>query len=241
MNIGGQHIEFDDQYAQWKHWHGSSAFVSQRKDAKYFRGQFAGITMAGARVLDIGFGNGTFLAWAKSEGAQISGTELNSHSVRLGADKGFDVHLGAVDEIAALDSERFDLIVMIDVLEHLPGESLVRTLRWIIAHLSDEGMCLARVPNAASPFGLLIQDSDVTHCQRLSCDAFRQLAPVYGYEVISCGNQYRSWAGGFPAFRQLIQRTLRRAAEAFIRFVLEVRTAPLDMNIVVRLRRVRCT
>ncbi len=229
---------FDDEYAHWKHWHGSGAFTYKRKDAKYFMGQFQSLNLNGARVLEIGFGNGTFLAWAKHQGAKVSGTELNSHSVRLGADLGFDVHLGKVDNIPAIDADRFDLIVLIDVMEHLSNPDLERTLRWVVAHLSERGLCLARVPNEASPFGLVVQNSDATHCQNLSCEIFRQLAPVYGYEVIECRNQYRSWASGVPALRQFIQRGLRRLTESYFRFILEMRSGPLDMNIVVRFRRV---
>ncbi len=207
------------------------------KDAKYFRGQFAATPLGGKRVLEIGFGNGTFLAWANEQGARVSGTELNAHSVRLGRERGFDVHQGRVGEIAALEGERFDLIALIDVLEHLPDGDLASTLRWIVGHLAEDGVCVARVPNAASPFGLVVQHGDATHRQALSCEVFRQLAPIYGFEVAACANQYRSWAGGAPAVRQLVQRTLRRLSESFIRFVLELRDTPLDMNIVVVLRR----
>lgn len=229
-------MDFDADYAAWKSWHSAGAFRFSRKDAKYFRGQFAHAPVAGARVLEIGFGNGAFLAWAAGEAARVSGTELNPNSVRLGAEKGFDVHCGKVDEIAALAGARFDLVVLIDVLEHLPDEDLARTLRWIVAHLSETGLCVARFPNAASPFGLPIQNGDATHCQWLSCEKMRQLAARHGFEVVSCANQYRSWAGGLPGLRQVVQRGLRLLAERFLRFILELREGPMDMNVVVTFR-----
>ncbi len=230
-------MDFDADYAAWKSWHSASAFRFSRKDAKYFRGQFAHVRVKGARVLEIGFGNGAFLAWAKAEATEVVGTELIPNLVRLGTDQGFDVHCGKVDEITALAGERFDLIVLIDVLEHLPDEDLARTLRWIVDHLSDEGVCVARFPNGASPFGLPIQNGDTTHCQWLSHEKMRQLSTRHGFEVVSCRNQYRSWAGGLPGVRQVVQRAMRALTEKFIRFILELREGPMDMNVVVTFRR----
>lgn len=230
-------MDFDADYAAWKSWHARGAFTFARKDAKYFRGQFAGITLHGARVLEIGFGNGVFLAWAAAQNTRASGTELNPHSVQLGAERGFDVYCGTIDAIPALAAERFDLIVLIDVLEHLPDPDLRSTLDWIVAHLGQNGVCVARFPNAGSPFGMPLQHGDLTHCQALSCEKLRQLAARHGFEVVSCANQYRSWAAGFPGLRQIAQRGLRRLTEAFLRFILELREAPMDMNIVVTFRR----
>jgi 2-polyprenyl-3-methyl-5-hydroxy-6-metoxy-1,4-benzoquinol methylase len=228
---------YDAAYAEWKRWHGAGAFGFGRKDAKYFRGELAGIALAGARVLEIGFGNGHLLAWLKSQGARATGTELLGHAVELGRERGYDVHPGRVYEVAALESERFDLIVAIDVLEHLDDEDFGRTLAWIVAHLSDTGVCLARVPNAASPFGLGVQHGDLTHRQQLSCEKFRQLSHLHGFEIVACRNQYRSWAGGLPALRQSLQRALRAATERYLRFILELREGPLDMNLVAVFRR----
>jgi|CXWL01.1.fsa_nt_gi 2-polyprenyl-3-methyl-5-hydroxy-6-metoxy-1,4-benzoquinol methylase len=230
-------MDFDADYATWKAWNSTGAFKYTRKDAKYFRGQFRRIEWNGSRVLEIGFGNGAFLAWASSQRARATGTELNPNMVKFGAERGFDVHCGRVDEIQELSIEKFDLVVLIDVLEHLPDSDLRRTLDWIVSHLSDAGVCIARFPNAASPFGLPIQYGDDTHCQTLSCQKLDQLAARHKFEVLSCTNQYRSWAGGLPGLRQLAQRALRYLAESFLRFILELREAPLDMNVVVTFRR----
>lgn len=226
-------------YAKWKRWHGGGSFVCARKDAKYFAGEFRGLPVAGSRVLEIGFGNGRFLAWASSCGAQVTGTELLAHSVELGRERGLDVHLGHVHEIAALQDRDFDLVVMIDVLEHLDDADLERTLRWIVTHLAEEGRFLARVPNAGSPFGLGIQHGDATHRQFLSCEKLRQLSQAHGFELLECRNQYRSWANGLPALRQALQRVLRSLTERYLRFILEMRSGPLDMNLVAVFRRCR--
>jgi 2-polyprenyl-3-methyl-5-hydroxy-6-metoxy-1,4-benzoquinol methylase len=225
----------DDAYADWKRYHANNAFRFGRKDAKYYRGQFAGHDFKGARLLELGFGAGQFLAWAREQGAQASGTEVNAPAVEHGRNAGYEVYHGPVEAIEALQEREFDLVVAIDVLEHLDET----TLDWVLAHLSADGVCIARVPNAASPFGLPVHAGDLTHRQSLSFDAFRQLSHRHGFEIVSCRNQYRSWAGGFPALRQWLARTARRATEAWLRFILELRDTPLDMNIVVTFRRRR--
>lgn len=54
---------------------------------------------------------------------------------------------------------------------------------------------------------------------------------------MACRNQYCSWARGLPALRQTLQRVLRSLTERYLRFILELRDAPLDMNVVAVLRR----
>src|SRR5579859_377881 len=75
------HIRMRDQlysgYTRWKQWGGD--FTTSEPDARYFGAEFAGLDLAGRRLLEIGFGNGSFLAWAKAKGALVSGTEIDVH------------------------------------------------------------------------------------------------------------------------------------------------------------------
>ena len=61
-------------YAQWKQWHGD--FAASDREARYFAAELAGLDFAGREVLEIGFGNGAFLAWAMTQGARVTGTEI---------------------------------------------------------------------------------------------------------------------------------------------------------------------
>ena len=63
-------------YVEWKRWDG--AFETADKEARYFTAEFRDITLRGKRVLEIGFGNGGFLAWARTQGADVSGIEINA-------------------------------------------------------------------------------------------------------------------------------------------------------------------
>jgi 2-polyprenyl-3-methyl-5-hydroxy-6-metoxy-1,4-benzoquinol methylase len=102
-------------YAQWKQWEGD--FQASDRDARYFAAEFSGVALAGKRVLEIGFGNGRFLAWAKSQGALVAGTEIEETMLARAREKGFVALPPALDALAA-GTERFDVVVAFDVFEH---------------------------------------------------------------------------------------------------------------------------
>ena len=51
------------RYEKWKGW--TSYFEFSAEEAEYFAGELRGIPLAGKSVLDLGFGSGGFLAWAR--------------------------------------------------------------------------------------------------------------------------------------------------------------------------------
>jgi len=75
-------------YEDWKGW--IVLFACDEDMADYFRIECAGMRITGANVLEIGFGSGSFLAWAKSQGATLFGTELipslNEEAKRFGVE-----------------------------------------------------------------------------------------------------------------------------------------------------------
>ena len=84
-------------YTEWKRWDG--VFAASDKEARYFAAEFADIPLRGRRVLEIGFGNGSFLAWAKGEGADVAGIELNEDmrdAARKNGFVAFDATLAAL-------------------------------------------------------------------------------------------------------------------------------------------------
>jgi len=223
-------------YADWKQWQGD--FAASDRHARYFAEELAEFSLAGKRVLEIGFGNGSFLAWAKAQGATVSGTEIDEAMVARACAKGFDAHAPALDALVA-QQERFDLVAAFDVFEHWDKDTLVANLKHIHALLDAQGILVARFPNGHSPFGRVYQYGDITHQTVLSTSSVTQLAQMTGFEVVRVSNARR-----VPARRDLwtvLKHHWRRRQRARIEIMLGklygVGRLPLDPNLTAVLRK----
>jgi 2-polyprenyl-3-methyl-5-hydroxy-6-metoxy-1,4-benzoquinol methylase len=114
---------------------------------------------ARGRLLDVGCGNGAFLAafGAVNKGWRSVGVEVNDrYRTEVEALPGVErLHVGDVDGVDG----RFDLIALIHCLEHVPGPA--DFLRKLSARLAPGGAIFVQVPSFRdNPFDLLIAD----HC-----------------------------------------------------------------------------
>lgn len=69
------------------------------------------------RLLDIGCGDGHFLAVAKSKGWEVYGTEFTDEAVQIGSAKGIHMHKGRIQSWSG--SQEFDVVTSFEVLEHI--------------------------------------------------------------------------------------------------------------------------
>ncbi|MFP5478358.1 MAG: class I SAM-dependent methyltransferase [Alphaproteobacteria bacterium] len=106
----------------------------------------------GARVLDLGCGQGFYLPLYAELGLMATGVELDplprAQAERRAAGLGFTV-LDAPAEALPLPDAHFDAVVMSEVLEHLPDPA--PALSGVARVLKPGGLFLATVPNAAYP------------------------------------------------------------------------------------------
>jgi SAM-dependent methyltransferase len=223
-------------YAQWKQWEGD--FQASDRDARYFAAEFSGIALAEKRVLEIGFGNGRFLAWAKSQGAQVSGTEIEETMLERAREKGFIALPAPLDALVA-GSGRFDIVVAFDVFEHWDKQTLITNLQHIASLLDTGGIVLARFPNGHSPFGRVYQHGDITHQTALSTSSVEQLAGMTGFSVVRVSNAQR-----VPARRDLWtvlkhhwRKRQRARIEVRIGKLYGIGRLPLDPNLTAVLRK----
>lgn len=138
------------------------------------------------RLLDIGFGSGTFLHLASRRGFAVHGMDISETAVRLVRERhGFDVRRGDIGSDAWAGG-RFDFVTMFHVLEHLPDPE--RGIAYAASLLKPDGSLIVQVPNVASLqariFGLRWYGLDVPrHIVNFSPLALRLLLGRAGFGI----------------------------------------------------------
>lgn len=223
-------------YETWKGW--TKPFTFAAEELEYFSGEFTDIPIAGKRVLEIGFGSGSFLAWAKTAGAvDLAGTEINPVLVQAARQHGIDVLDADLTATATHKCECFDVVVALDVFEHLKREEVDAGLHAVEAMLRPGGYLVLRFPNGQSPFGLVPQHGDVTHRTALSRSIIEQLCHDMPLTVVRYRGSYRIHG---PIGMKRIVRGLRGVARDLLGGVLNAVYAcnvPWDSVVVLVLRK----
>jgi len=200
-------------YTDLKGW--DRPFEYDAELAEYYAGEIGRSSLSGARLLEIGFGSGSLLAWARDAGADIVGAEINEASLEAAVERGIPVLRGSLAEVAEAHRGSFDAIVAFDVFEHFSVSEIVENLHACETMLKPGGRLLLRFPNAQSPFGLVHQYADATHVTPLSGEILRQLTAGTALQVVSDRPAYPALGTSFSKrmvrrLRYLLQRILDR-------------------------------
>ncbi|RXZ33724.1 class I SAM-dependent methyltransferase [Oxalobacteraceae bacterium CAVE-383] len=140
----------------------------------------AGQLPAGGKLLDIGCGNGAFLRAFSQQYPdwQLTGLELNDRNrAAVEAIPGVtQLHVGPLSAL----NERFDLIVLIHALEHIPEP--VRYVAALTEHLNPGGRLLIEVPDLDnSPFDILIAD----HATHFTAGTLQRVVEAAGFAPLT--------------------------------------------------------
>lgn len=100
-----------------------------------------------AKILDVGCGAGVWAKYMKDLGAAVQGIDFDPGAVRNAEMNGIAARLGSVEE-ANYDDERFDLVNMNHVIEHVPNP--VETLVECARILKPGGFVAIATPNSKS-------------------------------------------------------------------------------------------
>lgn len=229
--------EPDNAYIDWKHWEGSAFGTFTIDEARYFAAETELESNPAPRVLEIGFGNGNFLGWAKSIGGEVFGVEPNP--VLIARANSFFGTGCAFDSLQNVPMPRLKgyitHVVAFDVIEHIAWDKLCVTLTHIRELLAPDGRLIVRFPNGDSPFGRVTQHGDPTHVTTLGRQKLEYLARGAGLEVA----EIRSPA--LPIMGRGLITALRRTLLKIARYMIERpisllyfggRRIPLDSNYV---------
>jgi len=226
---------YSESYIDWKGW---GEFLScTAAEAEYFAAEFRSEKIADGDVLEIGFGSGAFLKWAKDNGARVFGYEVNEALCDTAERNAIALIDISSPDIVNQHIAMFDTIVALDVMEHIPIDDIPGVLSSIEKLLRRGGAAILRFPNAQSPFGLAPQHGDVTHLTALSRGKFEQLLAGTALKITAYRNARIPIGRSVPiVLVRLARRTLRNLISSLMSFAY-AHNLPLDPVVVLVLRK----
>ena len=191
---------YDNGYLKWKRWDEQSQFGGlSPKQRAYYKAEIkrsCAFLSKSSKVLEVGFGGGSFLSYAKRKKWDICGTEVNKHLVEAGIKSGFNVVLS--ENLKPFSDNTFDLVVAFDVLEHIHKDNLLQFFAEIKRVLKPGGVFVACFPNGDSPLGLRHQNGDITHVTAIGSEMARYLATQSELKIVFLGGQAEPLLVGDP-------------------------------------------
>lgn len=156
----------------------------------------------GKRVLDIGAGIGNMTKFYIDEAdlvvtADIFEDQINIMKQRFINKKNFRAILFDIlndDNIEDLKKDKFDTIILINVLEHLVDDK--KAIERLKELITDDGHIIILVPALQSLYCFM--DKNVSHHRRYNRGVLENLAKFYDLKVIE--NKYFNFFGIFPYY-----------------------------------------
>ncbi|MEX5634510.1 class I SAM-dependent methyltransferase [Parafrankia sp. FMc2] len=136
-----------------------------------------------ALVLDVGCGQGAMVSELVRAGYRNArGVDISPEQVAAAHRAGvLNVQHGDLETaLEGMDAE-LDVLIAVDLLEHLDRDSVLNTLGLISRALRPGGTLLARTPNGVSPFAGNFQFGDLTHETCFTPRSIRQALRVTGF------------------------------------------------------------
>lgn len=190
-----------------------------------------------AEIVDLGCGHGAFLYFLTQAGYRnVSGTDVSPEQIELAHKLGIaEAHLGHMSDILrGVKDDSVDVILAMDVLEHLTKDEMLHTLDEIRRVLKSRGMCIAHVPNAEGLYGMRVRYGDMTHEQAFTPSSARQVFGAVGFSKVSCYED-KPVVHGMKSF---VRRVIWDAGTLYHRILLTAETgassAVLSQNMLIK-------
>lgn len=143
--------------------------------------------IGGEKVLEIGCGNGILLGRLQSIGKKVFGLEPSRELAQIarGNNKYLQIIEGRAEDLQSLISEKFDTVVMVDVLEHIEDDNALSSK--VCNVLNAEGEFVIVVPAYQFAYGK--RDKSIGHYRRYNKKMLRMVLERNGFEIV----KFRCW------------------------------------------------
>jgi 2-polyprenyl-3-methyl-5-hydroxy-6-metoxy-1,4-benzoquinol methylase len=161
-----------------------------------------------AAILDVGYGDGLFLAACMRLGyTNISGAELAPE--RKAYMKDWDVKLYSIEteigEFLGRHPNEYDFICMSHVIEHVPKYSLLWVMDALYQSLKKGGILFLRTPNMDGPCPNSSFYVTLSHEYGFTISNLTSLLSISGFDEI----RFHALAGGSRSLKQRLAAVLR--------------------------------
>ena len=149
----------EEFYSSYKNFNDSELKV-QLEEKNFFDSRWEAIynrclkyfgEIKGKSLFDVGFGYGQLLLFFKAKGFKVSGLEPSPEGVEYVRKHNIEVYQAGIEELPSISSNRFDVVTIINVLEHLrnPAETLIQIRKNL---LNTNGLLVVDVANEFNDF-----------------------------------------------------------------------------------------
>jgi len=166
-----------------------------------------------ADILDIGPGKGEMLSCLAGLGyTNLQAVDISASVVQFVKELGFQSYL-ANDLPSFLKGQKYNLITMCDVVEHIPKNQVIDIMTAVRNALTEDGILIVQVPNMQSITANIFLFDDFTHEAGYTERSLEQLLNLSGFSSIECygfdflGNDFKS----------KIQSVLQKCLWCFVR------------------------
>lgn len=138
------------------------------------------------RVLEIGCASGSLLKVLQEKGfALVKGIDIDPKLTSHGREAlGVNIQNADWSSFVSTEVETYDLIIALDVIEHISPKAIEDVLRNTRERLSSRGKLILRMPNPACPFVLSTFCGDLTHKLLMTAGLLEYLLKKSGFNGV---------------------------------------------------------
>lgn len=174
-----------------------------------------------SNILDIGIGRGEMLSSMKNWGyKKYLGVDISPSTIKFC--KSIDLNCELVDDTALWLKKHpteFDMITLLDVLEHIPRQNTIDFLKAIKGALKKDALLIIQTPNLQAPDGQLHRYNDFTHEFGFVEHSLSQVLLAAGFEQFHFKGFEEFTSGGFSESKR---KFFRKYFWEYIRFTRKI-------------------
>lgn len=192
------------------------------------------------KIIDLGCGTGSLVSGLKNSGYKnVFGIDVSHENIEQGKLADLDIDYGEIIDFldqAIHNNRNYDVIFLMDVLEHLDDNELYDVVDKVRKVLSSDGIFIIKTINAESLISGMGRYMDITHERSFTSHSMKELMSAFGYEELEILN---SKINKPKNVREFIRSLVRKSWYYLIYRVIESRDYPecIDVDIVIRVKR----